>query len=437
MDTRYEKLRQMDLRHLWHPYTHIDAFEQELFPIIERAEGVTLVDVEGRELLDGISSWWCVNLGHSHPRIVEAIQQQAQRLQHSILGGMSHPNVIHLAERLTAVAPAGLTRAYFCGDGASATEAAMRMAMQYWYNLGRPGKRRMVSLAEGYHGDTLGAVGVGFVDAFHRPLTDVVRRAYQADSPHCFACSGRQACDLSCFTSMETLIREHHEELAAVILEPICQGAAGMRIYPKSYLERLRLVCDRYEVLLIADEIATGFGRTGHWFACDYAGIEPDLMCVGKGLTAGYLPMSGVLVREALFDAFRDTAQQDRTFYHGHTYCGNPIAAAAALAALDVYQQEAVIERSAIPAALMAEAFAQFVELPGVAAVQTLGMMSSLLLRDGAEAARRVARAALESGLLIRPLGDILYLWPPLIVSPETMARMLGILEQALQRAKG
>jgi adenosylmethionine-8-amino-7-oxononanoate aminotransferase len=431
----YNALRQADLRHLWHPYTHINAFEDETFPIIERAHGVVLVDVEGRELLDGISSWWCVNLGHSHPHVVAAIQRQAGLLQHSILGGMSHPNAIRLAERLTAVAPEGLTRAYFCGDGASATEAAMRMAMQYWYNLGRPEKTRMASLAEGYHGDTQGAVGVGFVDAFHRPLAGVVRRSLQADSPHCFNCPASARCDLRCFESMEALVREHHQTLAAVILEPVCQGAAGMRIYPKEYLQRLRALCDRYEVLLIADEIAVGFGRTGRWFACEYAGIEPDLMCVGKGLTAGYLPMSAVLAREPLFDAFRDTPERDRTFYHGHTYCGNPVASAAALAAMDVYQEEDVIARAAAPAKLMAEAFERFGSRPGVAATRTLGMMSSLRVEGGADAARRVAAEAVRCGLFIRPLGDILYLWPPLVISSETMQEMLMRFESALAYA--
>lgn len=428
----YEELRAKDLAHLWHPYTHINAFEQLNFPIIERADGVMLYDVEGRALLDGISSWWCVNLGHAQPDVIKAIQEQSAKLTHSIVGGMSHPSVIELAERLTAMAPEALTRAYFCGDGASATEAAMRMAMQYWYNVGRPEKKRMVSLAEGYHGDTLGAVGAGFVETFHASIRHVVTPALRAESPHCFECPSRGRCDLTCFESMSRLIREHHEELAAVILEPVCQGAAGMRIYPPEYLQRLRELCDEHEVLVIADEIAVGFGRTGKMFACEYAGIEPDFMCVGKGLTAGYLPMSGVLTREVIFDAFRDTPGQDRTFYHGHTYCGNPVASAAALAALKVYERDHVVERSAGLASMMADAFAEMGAHPAVDQVKTLGTMSALRVAGGSAAATAIAERAVASGLFIRPLGDMLYLWPPLTTTEEEMARMLDRFAAAL-----
>ncbi len=429
----YNELHDKDIAHLWHPYTHINDFEKSHFPIIESAEGVYLHDVEGNILLDGISSWWCVNLGHAQPDVISAIQRQAGKMPHCILGGVSHPGVIQLAEKLTSLAPESLTRAYFCGDGASATEAAMRMAMQYWYNAGHPEKCRIASLADGYHGDTLGAVGAGFVEMFHASLKHVVTLAFRADSPHCFACPAKEECDLRCFESMERVVRENHDELAAVILEPICQGAAGMRIYPPAYLQRLRRICDRYDVFLIADEIAVGFGRTGEMFACEYAGIEPDFMCVGKGLTAGYLPMSGVLTTEHVYDGFRDTPEQDRTFYHGHTYCGNPVASAAALAALDVYVRDDVVKKSSLLADMLAAGFSDAAELPAVTQVKTVGTMSSLQVAGGAGQARRVAEAALASGLLIRPLGDILYLWPPLTTTAAELQQMLDIMIASLK----
>ncbi len=434
----YQELRDCDLRRIWHPYTKADAMEADQFPIIDRAEGVYLYDVRGRKLLDGISSWWCVNLGHSHPHIVEAIRRQAERLQHSVLGGMSHPPVIRLADELLAIAPDGLSRAYFASDGASANEAAMRMALQYWANLGKPERSRFVSLADGYHGDTLGTVGVGYVDAFHHSIRHAVTLSFAADSPHCFHCPcGKQPgqCQTECFGSMQHIFDDHGDEIAAVILEPLCQGAAGMRIYPADYLRRLRTLCDQRNVLMIADEIAVGFGRTGSMFACEQAGICPDFLVIGKGLTGGMLPMSAVLTSEKIFDAFRNTDGADRTFYHGHTYCGNPIASAAALAAIQTYRDEQIVPRSAVLAGRLAEAFEQFRSLPGVANTATMGTMTSLEISaeaGGPASAKQIAAAAMEAGLFIRPLGAILYLWPPLTTTPAELERMLDLFEQAL-----
>jgi adenosylmethionine-8-amino-7-oxononanoate aminotransferase len=427
----YAALRSADLAHVWHPYTPTARLAAQDFPIIARAGGVWLEDVRGHRMLDGISSWWCANLGHGHPQIVAAIQTQAARLQHSILGGMSHPAAIRLASELTALAPAGLTRAYFCSDGASATEAAMRMAIEYWHHRGCPAKHRLVSLAGGYHGDTLGAVGVGYLESFHAPLRQVVRPGLQAESPHCFACAHRTACSLQCFDAMERLLTARGHEVAAVIIEPLCQAAAGMRIYPAGYLQRLRALCDRCGVLWIADEIAVGFGRTGTCFACEHAGVAPDLMCVGKGLTGGALPMSAVLCRSEIYDAFGRTDGADHTFYHGHTFGGNPIAAAAALAALGVYRDEALWTHTRLLARQLADGFARLAALPAVANVRTLGLMSALQVRGGAAQARAIADRALRGGLLIRPLGDILYLWPPLVTTPDELDDMLARLTHA------
>jgi len=433
-----EELRHRDLRHLWHPCTPINAFEQAPFPVIERAEGVRLFEVGGRPILDGISSWWCVNLGHGHPRIVEAIQWQAGILQHSILGGMSHPGAIELAERLAAVAPEGLNHCFFASDGASAVEAALKIAVQYWANAGVSGRTRFIALQDGYHGDTLGAIGVGYVESFHKDFKEVVCPAFRAVSPHCAQCPcGKkpETCDIECFEWMRELVEAHHRETAAVIIEPLCQGAAGIRIYPEEYLQRLRALCDRHGLLLIADEIAVGFGRTGSMFACERARIQPDIMTVGKGMTGGYLPMSAALVRDAVHDAFRETPDRDRTFYHSHTFGGNPIACAAALAALDVYRDESVIERSQPRIRQLAKGMRKLGDTLGESKWRALGMIGVVEIDNGsggAERARRIGRRALELGLFIRPLGRAVYLWPPLTTSADELEEMLSILKTSV-----
>jgi adenosylmethionine---8-amino-7-oxononanoate aminotransferase len=428
-----------DIKHLWHPYTEITHFEAQGGPVIERAEGVYLYETGGRALLDGIASWWCVNLGHSHPRLVAAIREQAGILQHSILGGMSHPKAIDLAERLAEITPAGLNHAYFCGDGASSIEAALRMALQYWINIGETQRSEFICLADGYHGDTLGALAVGYVEAFHAPLKHIIRDTHRASSPHCAQCpcgQKRNACDVECFASMESLLREHADKTAAVIVEPLCQGAGGIRVYPDVYLQRLRNLCDECNVLLIADEIATGFGRTGSMFACDHAGIAPDLMTLGKGLTGGYLPMSAVMATDRIYDAFRRDGDRARTLYHGHTYCGNPITSAVALAALAIYEETNILDAVKPRIAELKAGMAEISALVPNADMATLGMIAAIEFSEedgGIDRARRIAEAAYKEGLFIRPLGAVIYLWPPLTLSQEELASMLSILRHAVE----
>jgi adenosylmethionine---8-amino-7-oxononanoate aminotransferase len=435
---RTDMLRRIDLKHHWHPYSNIGFLERNEFPIIESAEGVYLVDINGRRILDGISSWWCANLGHCHPAVTEAITRQAAKLQHSITGGMSHDAVIHLAEKIAGISPGGLSRVYFASDGASSVEAAMRLSLQYWWNLGRPEKKRMISLSGGYHGDTIGCVGLGFVDRFHRSIEHVVRRSITADSPHCFHCpfqKDRDNCNLECFSSMEEAIVQNSESAAAVIVEPVCQGAAGMRIYPPEYVSRLMQLCDENDVLLILDEIAVGFGRTGSMFAAELAGIAPDLMCIGKGLTGGALPMSAVVVSDQIYGAFRGDNQPDTTFYHGHTFSGNPVAAAAACSAIDIYRNENVLENAGMLSEIMSGAFSRFRRIPGVHGSASLGCMSSLEISEeigGASTALKIADIAVRKGLFIRPLGSVLYLWPPLVTGKGELETMLQIFEDSL-----
>ena len=438
MAIRTDTLQELDYKHLWHPYTDTNAYETGPFVCFDHAEGVYLYEQGGRKVLDGISSWWSVALGHGHPHIVEAIREQAGVLQQSILGNQTHPLAIKLAARLAEITPRGLEHCYFAADGASATEAALKMAIQYWHNIGQPGKTRFVSLEEGYHGDTLGAVGVGFVPAFHRPFENAVVRSFVADMPHRRGDSDEEAdraYALEAFKSMERLVQEHCDEVAGIILEPLCQGAAGVRIYHPEYLRKVRALCDEHDLILIADEIAVGFGRTGSLFACDEAGIVPDILCLGKALTGGYLPASAAIANDRIYDSFRSDELHDRTFYDGHTFCGNPITCAAALAAIDIFTSQNIVEGTKPLAAQLASGMAQLAQHDCVDYHQSLGMIGMIALKDeagGATLAKKVARTAMNLGLFIRPLGEVLYLWPPLVSTQDELAQMLRLFDEAI-----
>lgn len=435
----YNELHEKDIKHLWHPYTEISSFEEMGgFPIIERAEGIYLYK-EGHKMLDAIASWWCVNLGHTHPRLVQAIVDQAGKLQNSILGSLSHEPAILLADELAKLAPEGLDHVFFAGDGASAVEVSLKVAIQYWVNINVPGKKKFIGLAEGYHGDTLGAISVGYVDTFHKDFKELLFDTYRAPSPHCAQCPKGQtpgACNTECFEDMEQLIAEHHEELAGVILEPLCQGAGGIRIYPTEYLQKLRKACDKYNVILIADEIAVGFGRTGAMFACELAGISPDIMTVGKGLTGGYLPMSASIVSSKLYETFKRDGDRTRTLYHGHTYGGNPITSALALEAIKVYKEEKVVENLGPKIRLISDGMKEIGEALDNSYTDSLGMIGMVELNEksgGATRAREVALKAIELGLFIRPLGNVLYVWPPLVITEEQIRDMFRMFKEAVE----
>lgn len=435
-----DSLRDLDLKYLWHPCTDINGIEQSAFPIIERACGSYLYEVGGRPLLDGIASWWCVNLGHGHPRLIEAIQKQASQLQHAILGGMSHPNAIKLAEKLAQITPGNLRHSFFASDGASAVEAALKMAVQYRTNIGEAGRTKFVGLEEGYHGDTLGAMGVGYVDAFHKDYQGVVRPAYHAVSPHCTQCPrGKEpaCCGVECFDSMEDIVQSHHDEIAAIIVEPLCQAAAGIRIYPEEYLRKLRRLCDDFNLVLIADEIAVGFGRTGFMFACERAGIVPDIMTVGKGITGGYMPLSAAVANDRIYDSFRNLNNgRDNTFWHSHTFGGNPIITALALEAIRVYEDEHVLDRCQPRIAQLARGVAGIASLLPGSKMRSMGMMGVIEISDacgGPKRATGIVKRAYELGLFLRPRGSAVYLWPPLTVSEDELDRMLSIIERSVQ----
>jgi adenosylmethionine-8-amino-7-oxononanoate aminotransferase len=431
-------LRRRSAAAVWHPFTEMGSFASSDFPVIVSAKGSVLRDASGREYLDGTSSWWCANLGHGHEGIVSAIREQAATLQHTLLGGATHPRAVEAAERLSALAPRGLGHAMFAADGTLSVEAAMKIALQYRHNRGEEGRTGFVSLSDGYHGDSLAAVGAGYIDGFHRPFLPALRRTLSALSPHCARCPfglARPGCGVRCFDSMAEIVAEHHRSLTAVLVEPLCQAAAGMRIYPPEYLVRLRELCDRHGLLLVADEIATGFYRTGAPFACDVAGIRPDLMTVGKGLTGGTVPMSAALATDEVFDAFLPAEDGTaRTFFHGTTFCGNPVTAAAACAALSAYGEVGFAEGVAEGSHRLAAIVERLSEALGGSYGASLGMIGMVEIGEGeggAERARRIVRKAFEEGLMIRPLGPVLYLWPPLTATAAELERMGEILAAA------
>ncbi len=432
-----EQYRSLDRRHLWHPYSRQSAIRESAFPVMMRGEGLYLFDSDGRRYLDAISSWWACNLGHSHPRLVKVLADQAKLLQHSMLGNLSHPGAIELAARLAELFPDRCRRVFFSGDGASAVEAALKIAVQYWHNLGRPSRRRFVSLCNAYHGDTLGAVAVGYLPEFHAPFQSLLFPVFRAPAPCCGTCNHGlkpDTCVQVCLADLAKILEKNAAEIAAVIVEPICQGAAGMRIYAPACLAKIAALCRQHDVLLVADEIAMGFGRTGRMFAFEHAGIDPDIVCLGKGLAGGYLPISATIVREAIYATFTDQPV-DHTFYHGHTFAGNPLAAAVALETLRIYDEDRIVERARNAGARLQAAMAPIRLLTGVRDVRGLGLLAAVELADckgqpGPERARRVAAWFLQQGVLIRPLGPVLYFMPPLI-TPDAALDQLACQMQA------
>jgi adenosylmethionine-8-amino-7-oxononanoate aminotransferase len=412
---------------IFHPYTPFSAFRQE-FPNMVRGEGIYLFDDKGNRYVDIVSSWWACALGHSHPEVVKAIQKQAGELQHSITGSMTHPGVLELADRLARLMPTPDRHSVFASDGCSAVEAALKIAVQYWHNKGKPDKNWLIGMDQGYHGDSLGALSVGFVDGFHEPYKKTVK--HPAKLP--FPVPTHE--DADGFLPSQVVIEEHADKLAAVIVEPLCLGSAGMKIYSAGYLKKLADCCAANDVLLIIDEVAMGFGRTGRRFSFNHAGIDPDMVCVGKALTAGYMPLSACIVKDNIYDTFSDEGEQDRTFYHGNTYAGHPIGCAAALAALDIYEAEDTVKRSAAMAEKMKQWMLPIKELPCVKELRFLGMIGVVELK--AEAKPHVSgikQSLKQQGYLFRPLGTTFYLMPPLIISDDDLRAAVYALQQTLE----
>jgi adenosylmethionine---8-amino-7-oxononanoate aminotransferase len=412
-----------DRAHLWHPFTQQRGWEEEEPLIVESADGTDLIDTEGRRYIDGVSSLWCNVHGHRHPRIDAAIRNQLDSVAHSTMLGLSHRPGIELAGRLVQLAPPGLTRVFYSDSGSTAAEIALKMAFQYWRQRGEQ-RRRFVALRMAYHGDTIGSVSVGGIDLFHSlygPLLFDTLKASPGD-----------------LDDMERLLAAHAGEVAAVIMEPLVQGAAGMLVHPEGYLRGVRELCDRHGVLLILDEVATGFGRTGRMFACEHEDVAPDLMCLAKGITGGYLPLAATLATERIYEGFLGEFEEFRTFFHGHTYTGNPLACAAALAALDVFEEERTLERLGGRISLLRDLLRPLIDHPAVGEVRQCGFMVGIDLVGVPVSARMGHRVTLEArarGAIVRPLGDVVVLMPPLAISPAELRRLVGIVCDAIDAA--
>ncbi len=448
MMTENAALMQRDLAVLWHPCTQMKDHEWLPLLPIRRGEGVWLEDFEGKRYLDAISSWWVNLFGHANPRINAALKQQVDTLEHVILAGFTHQPVIELSERLVQLTPPGLKRVFFADNGSAGVEVALKMSYHYWRNSGKPWKTRFITLSNSYHGETLGALAVGDVALYKETYKPLLLEAITVPSPDAYEREpGESAADCARrrFTAMWQALERQAHETAAVIVEPLVQCAGGMRMYDPVYLTLLREACNHYEVHLIADEIAVGFGRTGTLFACEQAGITPDFMALSKGLTGGYLPLCAVLTTDAIYQAFYDDYQNLTAFLHSHSYTGNPLACRAALATLDIFAGDPVLENNRRLAAHMARATESLKEHPHVAEVRQTGMILAIeIIKDKRtrepypwqeRRGLRVYQQALKRGALLRPLGNVIYFMPPYVITPEQIDFLAEVAGEGIELA--
>jgi adenosylmethionine---8-amino-7-oxononanoate aminotransferase len=435
-------------RYLWNPFTQMNVFLQDEPVIVARGEGVRLIDVEGRAYYDGNSSLWLNVHGHNRPELNDAIVQQLGRVAHSTLLGLSSVPAIELAERLVAISPAGLEKVFLSDSGAEAVEIGVKLAFAYWRRLGRPEKRRFLTMRNAYHGDTIGAVSIGGIDLFHAEFGPLLFQTEKVPYPHAYRFDGsEQECARDCLAELEASLEELGGEIACLVVEPVVQAAAGMIVMPSGFMREVARLCRAHDVLLLADEVATGFGRTAKLFACEHDGVEPDLMSVGKGLTGGYLPVAATLTSDAIYDVFWGDFADQKAFYHGHSYTGNQLGCSVALASLDLFESERLVERVGASSALLAELLAGIAALPCVGDVRQRGLLVGIeLVADRATkepfdwreaTGARVCRRARDLGLITRPLGDVVTLVPPLVTEEADLRAMVAILEEALVAVLG
>lgn len=452
--SRYNHLKSIDFNHLWHPFTQTQVWLQDDPLIIAHAEGVTLIDVHGKRYLDGVSSLWCNVHGHQKKELVNALQKQAQELCHSTLLGLSHVPILELTEEIMRIMPKNLKRVFYTDSGSTAVEAALRMSIEWWQKQGKQEakkKTKFASLLGGYHGDTLGAVAVGYLPQFHAPLEAILSPALRVSPPHFFrfykGLNDEDALAQS-VTELKELFEKHADQIAAFIFEPLVQGAAGIWIQPIQFLTEVASLCKKYEVLLIADEVATGFGKTGKMFAVEYGEVHPDFLVVGKGLSGGYLPISAVLTTEEIFDGFTGTPAELKTFFYGQTFCGNPLAASVSLANLKLFEKEELLSQVVTKGEhFHHELQEKITSLPHVDEVRFCGFMVGIEFTvspgkrnpypSSALLGNRVTREARKRGAIIRPLGNVMVLMPPLCMREEELSMLVDITKDAIVAVTG
>lgn len=428
-----------DLEYIWHPCAQMKDYE-ELNPIvIERGEGVWLYDIHGNKYLDCISSWWTNTLGHSNKRINKAIKNQIDEIEHVIFANFSNKPAIDLAEKLVSITPEGLNKVFYSDNGSSAVEIALKMSFHYNMQRNKTKKKKFVALSDAYHGETLGALSVCDIDAFNMIYKPLLLDTLRIDGPDCYRCKygcTRDKCSARCFEAMEKCLVENHEEMSAVIVEPMVQGAAGMKIYSPIYLKKLRKLCDKYDVHLIVDEIAMGFGRTGEMFACNHADISPDFMCLSKGISAGYMPMSVVMTTNEIYNCFYGDYSERKSFLHSHTYAGNAMACAIALENLKIFEEENIIENNKVKGRLIEKLTIERAKNCGhIGEVRSIGMITAIeIVKDRGTKERyswqsrvgyEIYKIALKKGLLLRAIGDVLYFIPPYVISKDEIEFMI------------
>lgn len=441
-------LVEWDKKYIWHPFTQMKYWLREEPAIFIEGRDCFIKDIDGRWYLDGVSSLWVNIHGHRKAEIDEALKLQIDKIAHcTLLGACNEPSIIlakKLAELLKRCLPWGqpLTKLFYSDNGSTAVEIALKIAYQYWINIGVKGKDRFVSLKEGYHGDTIGAVSVGGIELFHQVYKSLLSKSIQAPAPYCYRCQLNlkyPACAIACLDEMEKILRKNQEKIIAVIVEPVVQCAGGIIVWPYGYLRGLRELCNRYNILLIADEVATGFGRTGKMFACEHEEVTPDIICLSKGITNGYMPLAVTAVNENIFNTFLGELEERKTFYHGHSYTGNPLACATALANLEVFEKEKTLEKLPTKINLLSEKLEEISQLKHVGDVRHKGMIAGIeVVKDKAtkepfpwkeQIGWKVVKAARKYGVWLRPLGDVIVIMPPLVISEENLERLLQVIK--------
>ncbi len=428
-----------DFKYIWHPFTQMKDAKNYPPVLIEKAKGVRLFDKDGKFYYDTISSWWCNVHGHTHPKISAAIKSQLDSFEHVLFAGFTHKPAILLSQKLVKIVPKGLTKVFFSDNGSTAVEVAMKMSFQFWQNCGISKKTKFVSLDRGYHGDTIGAMSVSGQSIFNMVFTPMFVHSFKVPAPYCYRCpmkKSKDKCAFECTKPLENLLKKKSSEIAALILEPLVMAAGGMIIYPKEYLSIAAKLAKKYNVHLILDEVATGFGRTGKMFASDHVKIRPDFMCLSKGITSGYMPLAVTLTTEPIYKAFYADYNKFKTFYHGHTYSANPLACSAALASLEIFEKERTLEKISGTIKLFHDRLNDFKELSIVGDIRKIGMIGALELvknkktRQGFDFEKRmgmkVYREGLKNNLIMRPLGDIVYFFLPLCVSPKEINEIMN-----------
>ena len=441
-----KELQDKDLKYIWHPCSQMKDYEK--FPpiVIEKGKGVYLKDVNGKTYLDAVSSWWVNLFGHSNQRINDALYNQANTLEHVIFANFTHKPAIELCERIISISPNRLEKVFFGDNGSSAIEIALKLSFQYHQQIGKGKKTKFVNISDAYHGETIGALSVGDMDLYSKIYKPILIDSIKVEGPDCFRCKfnkDRKTCDAECFIFMEDKIKEIHDEVSAIIIEPIVQCAAGMKIYSPKYLIKLREICDKYDINLIADEIAVGFGRTGKMFASEHSNISPDIMCLSKGLTAGYMPLSLVLMSDKIYYAFYDDYNKMKAFLHSHSYSGNPLGCSVALETLKIFEDENIIEKNKIKSDYLRKKVQSVLSsIPNLGEYRQIGMIGAIELvkdkitKEPFESEKRVGyniyKKALEKGVLLRALGNIIYFMPPYVITEEEIDFMVEVARDSI-----